>query len=293
MSESERKMLFSELVKALQSGDEDLVNKLKYDNIFYGSNLLDVVINYITLSHGGIDFDFGYQILKKGTKLYRIRSIKENVNFNDPLQWSYPPHTPENRANCKGEPALYLSSTENVCLLETHIKKGEQYYLGEYEVIDDIELGGFLSCEDFKKYSWYLAGVILNAFLIAPARGDKNKDLFEYLDGCYKNLTLDDLQIGEANKMDLPLKFGVINKKEDFYKVTNRLIEIIKKQHPEGLSYSSCFIPVATIGILCSDYNIVLYRDGMKKIKFIKSSLKICDSKLEGLDIIKILINNN
>lgn len=290
MSESERKALLADLVSAIASGDKSEINRLKYDNLFYGSDLLDVVINYIFLSHIGIDFDFGHQTLKKGTKLYRVRSFKENTDFNDPSQWDFPPHMPENRANINGEPALYLGSTENVCLLETHIKKGEKYYLGEYEVSEDIELGGFLDCEDFKKVSWYLAGVILNAFLIAPARSSRNRELFRYLDEFYKGITRDDLQIKEARKLDLPVKFGVINKKEEFYGITNRLIEIIKLKHPEGLSYSSCYLPLATIGIVCSDHNIVLYRDGIKKVRFIKSSLKICDMKFDGLDAIKLLI---
>lgn len=290
MSEEENKKMLYELVEAIKHGDMSEINRLKYDNLFYGSNLLDVIINYMTLSHAGINFDFGHQILKKGTRLYRVRSYQENTDFNDASQWNYPPHMPENRANHSGEPALYLGSTENVCLLETHIEIGGQYYLGEYEIIDDIELGGFLSCEDFKKVSWYLAGVILNAFLIAPARGDKNNDLFDYLDNVYKDIKPDDLQMSDAKKMDLPLKFGVINKKEEFYKVTNRLIEVIKTQHPEGLSYSSCYIPVATIGIICSDHNIVLYPEGIKKIKFIGSQLKTNTNKFNGLDILKILV---
>ena len=290
MSESERKMMLGELVKAIQSNDKDKINELKYKNLFYGSNLLDVVINYIFLSHAGIGFDFGCQIIKKGTKLYRIRLKDDGVDFCDPSQWNYPPHMPENRANNSGEPALYLGSTESVCLLETHIKNGDQYYLGEYEVTEDIKLGGFVNCEDYKKYSWYLAGVILNAFLIAPARSDKNKDLFAFLDDYYKCIEADDLQISDARKIELPLMFGVINKKEKYYKITNRLIETIKKQYPNGLIYSSCFIPVATIGIVCSDYNVVLYKEGMEKIKFIKSSLKKNDALYDGLDILKILL---
>lgn len=291
MSESEKKALLVGLVNAIASGDKDEINRLKYDNLFYGSDLLDVVINYVFLSHIGIDFDFGHQTLKKGTKLYRVRSFKENTDFNDPSQWSFPPHMPENRANNSGEPALYLGSTENVCLLETHINKGEKYYLGEYEVVEDIVLGGFLDCEDRKKASWYLAGVILNAFLIAPARGDRNRELFEYLDGRYKGISRDDLQINGAHKVDLPIKFGVINKKEEFYKITNDLLEAIKYKYPDGIIYSSCFIPLATVGIVCSDHNVVLYREGMKKVRFIKSDLKICSLKFDGSDVIKVLIN--
>ena len=68
-----------------------------------------------------------------------------------------------------------------------------------------------------------MAGVILNAYLIAPSRSDKNKELFEFLDDYYKGYTLDDLQMEEAKKLDLPLKFGFLNKREEFYKTTNKL----------------------------------------------------------------------
>ena len=146
MSKEERIRLFGELVGAIQRGNKDEINRLKYDNLFYGSNLLDVIVNYITLSHVGITFDFGHQIIKKGMKLYRVRAYNESADFEDPSQWNYPPSMPENRANRSGEPALYLGSTENVCLLETHIKSGDKYYVGEYIIEEDICLGGFLSC---------------------------------------------------------------------------------------------------------------------------------------------------
>lgn len=290
MSE-EGKRLIKDLIDAVKSKDLKQIDKLKYDNLFYGSSLLTIIPNYIFLSDIGIDFNFGHQIIKKGTRLYRIRRFDENVDFSDSKQWSYPPSMPENRANKKGEAALYLGTTEYVCILETHLDKGEKYVLAEYEVVKDIKVGGFLDCEDYKNVSKYLAGVILNAYLIAPSRSDKNKELFEYLDSRYKDFTLDDLQISEANKLDLPLKFGFLNKREEFYKTTNRLLEPIKRKYPCGLSYSSCFIPLATIGIVCSDSNIVLYKKGMDKVKFIKHTIKTNDLNHSGLDILKILID--
>ena len=246
MSE-EGKRLIKDLIDAMQSKDLKQIDKLKYDILFYGSSLLTVISNYMFLSDIGIDFNFGHQIIKKGTRLYRIRRFDENVDFSDSKQWSYHPSMPENRANKKGEPTLYLGTTENVCILETHLNRGEKYVLAEYEVVNDIEVGGFLDCEDYKSARKYRAGVILNAYLIAPSRSDKNKELFEYLDSRYKDFTLDDLQMNEAEKLDLPLKFGFLNKREEFYKTTNRLLEPIKRKYPCGLSYSSCFIPVATI----------------------------------------------
>lgn len=290
MSKEEGRRLLADLVNAIQSGNKEKIDKLKYDNLFYGSNLLAVIPNYIFLSEIGIKFDFGSQVIKKGTKLYRIRRFDETVDYSDIKQWSYPPSMPENRANRSGEAALYLGTTENVCVLETHIRKGEQYVLGEYEVTDDIILGGFLSCEDYKNLRQYLAVVILNAYLIAPSRSKKNEELFMFLDEYYKGYTADNLQIEEARKLDLPLKFGFLNKREEFYKTTNRLLDHIKHKHPEGISYSSCYIPAATIDIICSDSNVVLYKEGMNKIRFIQSALKVNQTEFTGLDFLKILV---
>lgn len=286
----EGKKLLSDLIVAVRDGDKEQIDKLKYDNLFYGSSLLTIISNYTFLSDIGIDFDFGFQILKKGTRLYRIRRFDESVNFSNEKEWSYPPSMPENRANRSGEPALYLGTTENLCILETHIGKNEKYVLGEYEVTEDIMLGGFLDCEDRKSMRKYLAVVILNAFLIAPSRGDKNRELFNFIDASYERYTLDDLQIEEAKELDLPLKFGYLNKREEFYKTTNRLLEPIKRKYPEGLSYSSCYIPVATVGITYSDTNIALYKKGMNKIRFVRSTIKTNNSKFNGTDVLKLLI---
>lgn len=288
--ENEEKVLLESLLRAVKDGDSEKIDKLKYDNLFYGSNLLSVVMNYDSLSHIGINFNFGYQIIKKGTHLYRIRQFDENTDFSQSKEWSFPPHMPENRANKCGEPALYLGTTETVCLLETHIKEGQKYVLGEYIVQEDIKLGGFLDCEDYKRESRYLAGVILNAYLIAPCRSDKNADLFKVLDEKYKDLKTSDLQSAEAKNLCLPLMFGVLNKRSYFYKTTNRIIEAFKYSYPDGISYSSSFFPLATVGVRCSDHNVVLYKEGIKKVVFVKSEIKVNKSKISGVEVLKILM---
>ena len=196
---------------------------------------------------------------------------------------------PENRANKSGEPALYLGTTENICILETHIRKNEKYVLGEYEVTEDIILGGFLDWEDHKSMKKYLAGVILNAYLIAPSRVEKNRELFDFIEARYNGYTLNDLQMKEAKELDLPLKFGYLNKREEFYKTKNKLLKSIKRKYPEGLSYSSCYIPLATVGITCSDTNVVLYKKGMNKIRFVRSTIKTNNAKFNGIDILKLM----
>ncbi|MCI6329355.1 MAG: RES family NAD+ phosphorylase [Erysipelotrichaceae bacterium] len=280
----------NELADALNKKDKDRIFKAKYDFLYFGSSILDVVINYLVLCENKIDIEFGSKIIKKGSKLYRIRRFSDRTDFDDPNEWKYPPSMPENRANKEGEPALYLGTTENVCLLETHIKKDEKYVLGEYEVIEDIKVGGFLACEDINYVYSYLSGVILNAFLIAPSRNEKNTKIFEYLDNIYGDIQLSDLTIKIAKDIDLPLKFGVLNKKDLYYKTTNKLISKIKEKYPEGLSYSSCYIPMSTIYIECSDSNLVLYEAGMEKVKFVKSIIKNNTTKFTDLDFYKILI---
>lgn len=289
--DDEGKQIIADLYEAIIAKDTEKINKIKYEFVMYGSNILSVVWNYIFLTHNmSVDFEFGYKTIKKGTKLFRIRRFEEGVDFSDPAQWSYPPHMPENRANVEGEPTLYLGTTEEVCRLETHIENGEKYVLGEYEVQEDIKLGGFIDFENHKSTTCYQTGVILNAFLIAPSRNEKNKDLFDYLDNKYKDLQLNDIKISDAKAIDLPLKFGTINKKNEFYKLTNKLLFSIKKKYPDGINYSSCFIPASTIGIYCSDTNIALYDKGMKKIKFISSTIKTNDKKYCGADVIKTIV---
>ena len=288
MNEAER--LLVELIEAKKSADGDRINKAKYDILFFGRNLLDVINNYLFLNNIGIPFDFGRYIIKKGTHLFRIRCFEEETNYAEPRQWSYPPTMPENRANRAGTPALYLGSTELVCLLETHIKKDEKYVLGEYEAIDDIILGGFLESEDYKKITWYLAGAILNAFLIAPSRCEKNKELFAFLDQKYSGIQPDDLQMDAAtHDIDLPLKFGVLNLNNRFYEMTNRLVDCLKVRYPEGVFYSSSYLPMATIGILCSDFNIALYEPAFAKIKLVKHTVKTKESDVSGLELIRVL----
>lgn len=289
--DDEGKQIIADLYEAIIAKDTEKINKIKYEFVTYGSNILSVVWNYIFLTQNmAVDFEFGYNTIKKGMKLFRIRRFEEGVDFSDPAQWSYPPHMPENRANVEGEPTLYLGTTEEVCRLETHIGNGEKYVLGEYEVQEDIKLGGFIDCENRKNTTCYLTGVILNAFLIAPSRNEKNKDLFDYLDNKYKDLQLNDIKISDAKAMDLPLKFGTINKKNEFYKLTNKILFSIKKKYPDGINYSSCFIPASTIGIYCSDTNIALYDKGMKKIKFVSSMIKTNDKKYCGADFIKLIV---
>ena len=287
----EGKKLFANLIEAYFKNDKKSLNELKYSYLFYGTNLLSVVTNYISLKRTlNINFDFGECKLKKGTRLFRIRKFEKDVDYCNVNQWSYNPKMTENRANNQGEAALYLGTTENICAIETHINKGEKYVVGEYEVTEDIKLGGFLDFEDKKNKKSFLTGVILNAFLIAPSRNEKNDKLFEYLDDYYKNVQPDDLQVKNAVDVDLPFKFAVMNKRNEYYKITNQLLNSLKQKYKDGIIYSSSYVPISSIQIRCSDMNVVLYKTGIDKIKFIKSQIKINTRAYNGNDLVKTLI---
>ena len=150
--------------------------------------------------------------------------------------------------------------------------------LGTYECQEDIKVGGFFTFSS-QNTLYTLAAIVLNAFLIAPSRGGKNKDLFNFLDSYFGHISLNDLSdmknITDANEeMRLPYKFAVLNQEENLYKLTNQLCEIISKSYINGIRYSSCYIPLESPGIICSDYNVVLYSPGIKKVSFVNYEIK-------------------
>ncbi len=249
----------NKLIEAIKNKDSQKIEKAKYEVLCDCANLFDLVTNYIVLDKFGVNFDFGTSVIKKGTKLYRIRRFNSNTDFNEPSQWTAPPLKPHNRANKKGQEALYLGSTETICLFETHMQTGEKYALATYECTDDIEVGGF--CLYKKDLYHFIAGVTLNACLIAPSRNEINKELFEYLDSFYGDLQPDDIRDWK-NNFDLPLQFAVLNKRNQYYETTNCITDILRKQTPCGIRYSSCYLPMETLGIVCSDFNVVLYKEG-------------------------------
>lgn len=286
---------YDNYIKSLKSGNDEEIREAKYKILWESANFFELIVNYIALDKLGLRYDFGKDFMPKGTKLYRIRSYSPAVDFSNPYQWNPPPDKPQNRANMKEQAALYLGSTETVCLLETHIKKGDTYALGIYEVTDDIEVGGYLS-SDPKNMLHEWAGMILNAFLIAPSRNDRNKELFSYLDAYYGKLTLDDFKdINElkGGALQLPMKFGVLNQLDQLYNLTNQLCNILARETPDGIRYSSCYLPLETVSIMCSDYNIVLYNQGISKVKFIDYEINTNIKEFNYTDLLKVILNRN
>ena len=270
---------------------EDVIQAI-CDLILYDANYVSVISNYVALSKEGIELKYGSNKINKGTQLYRIRYFDNNIDFSDISQWNPNPKRTENRANIQGEEALYLSNDEFLCRLETHLKPNQKYVVGTYECIEDIEVGGFITpLSDNEMYR--LIGMVLNAFLIAPSRSDKNQDLFHYLDNKYGQLDLDDFSIHDISTMELQFKYGVLNKNIKYYKMTNMICNTIKKNYPDGIRYSSCYMPIDTVGVKSSIYNVVLYSTGIKKIQFRKQEVKSNDFNYNETDVVRTLLESD
>lgn len=283
----------TELFNAIVTNNQNKVHDMKYTCLFDGTNLFDIVVNYVFLSDTLVDFDFGFDVIKKGTTLYRIRRYLENVDFSNPKQWQPAPTRPENRCNLQGEEALYVATDEIVCLLETHIKKGEKYVLAQYEVTEDIIVGGFISFEKHNAKQ-FNAGRVLNAALIAPSRSDINDSLFLVLEEKLGNIGLYDMSL--KDDILLPFKFALLNKKNDSYHgFTNKLCAQLKKKYPDGIRYSSCYLPLETPGISSNYHNYVLYKSSLSKLQFLRYQIKVCEQgySVEELALILLKVYEN
>lgn len=284
------------LNEAVLSGDVQRIEEAQYKALLDSVSLLGVVVNYLTLERAGCHFDFGSSTIKKGTVLYRVRDYKEGTNYSHPSAWGAPPMRNRGRANHQGEESLYVASQEFICLLETHTAPGAKYALARYECTRDITVGGFTKGSQSNALH-DMAGLILNAFLIAPSRSERNSDLFDYLDGHYGRIRLEDLcgldPARERGGLELPFKFAVMNQRDQLHEMTNELCDVLKKSNPCGIRYSSCYVPMETAGITSNAFNLALYRDGIDKLRFIDSEIKVCGSKFTCVDIVKCLVEGD
>ena len=288
IGDEKTRQLLQNYYNAAKFNNKKEIETSKYELLCDANNLFEIVINYVFLSQKGFNFDFGESIISKNTVFYRIRKFDENTDFSKSSEWTPPPHKPENRANRKGETALYVASNEEICLCETHIKQGEKYAVAKYKCIDDIRLGGFLSIAEGNNIAQLIAGIALNAFLIAPARGKNNKDLFDCLQSLYGDIQLADVRNWQKS-FDLPYRFALLNKRETYYKLTNQLCDNLKKRFPDGIRYSSCYMPVETIGIKSNAFNVCLYGAGINKVCLLDYKIKTNTSNISEIEIAKII----
>lgn len=172
---------------------------------------------------------------------------------------------------------------------------GDTYVLGKYRCKKDIVVGGFLS-DDPSNNAHYLAGNILNSFLIAPSRSAWNKELFAFLDNHYGKISLDDMKsfdlVWESGGLELPLKFGVLNQRDEFHCLTNMLCDRLARKTPQGIRYSSCYLPMEAPGISCSDYNLALYASGIASIELVDYDIKQNNSIITPIKVIECLFSS-
>ena len=86
------------------------------------------------------------------------------------------------------------------------------------------------------------------------------------------------------------MKFGVLNQLEQYYNLTNQLCNILSEDIPDGIRYSSCYLPMQTVGVECSDFNIVLYREGISKVKLIDHKIKTNIFAFDYTDLLKVIM---
>lgn len=263
----------------------------------YEGDLFYALAKYISNSRMGLVYDFKGDVIPIGSTFYRIRRYKENTDFSNSKEWGPPPllKIEQGRCNNIGEKVLYLGSTELICLLETHIQPNEKYVLGKYTTVSDIKVGGYTSVKP-NESEWKIAiAMAFNAFLIAPARGEKNTELFKIIDKHYGKGAMEDILLKDvcvSDNMKLPYKIGGYFEGDNYYKLTNSMCSVIKKRYPMGIRYSSCYIPMETVGIECSEYNIALYESALSKVKFQSFEIKTNTNKAMPEGIAEILLKS-
>ena len=82
----------------------------------------------------------------------------------------------------------------------------------------------------------------------------------------------------------------MLNKLDKYYNLTNKLCNILYTDTPDGIRYSSCYLPLETVGIECSDYNVVLYSEGISKIKLVEHKIKTNTQDFDYTDFLKIIL---
>jgi hypothetical protein len=126
---------------------------------------------------------------------------------------------------------------------------------------------------------------------MAPARKqDENLEVFEYLDKHFGRVLPLDLRIEDG--VLLSYKFGVMNQNYEYYDLTNQICDVIAKNFPDGIMYGSCYMPLETTGLNCSDKNIVLYSSGIDKIQYRNHIIRTCPQDYSTLIPIKTIIED-
>lgn len=257
-------------------------------------NLNEFVTMFFGLSFKEKAFVFNQAItIKKGTKLYRIRK-NEGKDLTDEKEWIIPGnYTPQkNRFNADGEFVLYLSTDAGILPRECELNEGDEYWLTEYTVTNDFEVGTLLKNNDEVAHILHL---------ILSALHDNNKFKKDELILLEQHLSVIDPTSLNTIFSDLiaPLYLSrYIN--QDIYDISNKMWVILKDNFPNGIRYNSSYFSMfelsgssecVTLGELDTG-NLALTEKSMQFIKFENTRLLKCDS-VPSLELALSIYNEN
>ena len=280
--------IFNKIIeKYLENDLDDLYDlQIKFlSNIDYS----DILGRMALMIYIGLPLKTLPVILKKGTKLYRIRRGINSNNINDEDEWKPNPKKTKNRFNDEGEEALYLASSDVLCLLELHIKKDEDYAIAQYEVLEDINLGTF---DKTKTRADINVLSFLNVVMMIINSSEENITTLKLLDKTLGKMTFEEIFNNPILNYFAPFKLGLILKGNDPHFYTRMLSKNFKTCDLDGIRYSSSFLPLGSPLFFVSEYNYVLYSKGIKKIKFLSSERKTSKSDYSIDVMVKLMMDN-
>ena len=215
------------------------------------------------------------QTVDKNKEFFRIR--KDNGNdLNKESEWRIPaPYTPQvGRFNKCGEYILYVGTSEEELIRECGIKPDEKYWLAKYKVNKDFRVGTLIKNNDI---------IAHHLHQIALAVHDQNKLSKEERILLKEHIKL--IKVSPIQKdILLPLYLQTLIKR-DVYDVTNKLWDIIRVEHPNGLRYNSTYFPFEVVGgEKCITFNgedkgnFALTIQAMSMLDWCGAELKTCKS---------------
>ena len=115
---------------------------------------------------------------------------------------------------------------------------------------------------------------------------------FICLGDSFKDLIIDKTK----RSMEIVEDIAKESQKEKYYNLTNQLCEIVEKDYPCGIYYSSCYFPIGNTIIDCSEYNLALYTPALSCIKFVDYNIKSLEIKRKesftDVNIAKIILKD-
>lgn len=230
--------------------------------------------------------------IKKGTKLYRIRK-DAGKDLTDEKEWIIPGDytPPKNRFNADGEFVLYLSTDVGILPRECELNEGDDYWLAEYTVTNDFEVGILLKNNDEVAHILHL---------ILSALHDNNKFKKDELILLEQHLSVVDPTGLNTIFSDLTAPLYLSRYiKQDIYDISNKMWIILKENFPNGIRYNSSYFSMfelsgfskcVALGELDAG-NLALTECAMNYVKYERAVKKIC-TYLPSLELLLLTFNN-